>query len=361
MTTLLDPYQLADLTLPNRVVMAPMTRSRARTHVPDESTAKYYAQRASAGLIISEGTQISRQGQGYLWTPGIYSDAQLAGWRKVTAAVHQAGGRIFAQLWHTGRVSHTSLQENGKAPVSSVDTQISTKWPVFAYDEAGNPGQVQASPARKLTVEEIHAITQDYVQAAKNAISAGFDGVELHSAGCYLLDQFINGALNTRNDEYGGERIENRLRFVLEVVDAVSKAIGEDRVGIRVTPEGRIHDATAYPSEHETFLTLAAELSKRSIAYLHIFDMGVSAELLSGIRKAFRGTLIIAGDYTQDKAQAAIDAGQADLVAFGRSFIANPDLVERFRNGWPLAAADHVAFYGGDERGYTDFPAYSKP
>lgn len=361
MTTLLEPYQLADLTLSNRVVMAPMTRSRVRNHAPDESTAKYYAQRASAGLIISEGTQISRQGQGYLWTPGIHSDEQLAGWRKVTAAAHQAGGRIFAQLWHTGRMSHTSLQENGQAPVSSVDTQVSTKWPVFAYDEAGNPGQVQASPARKLTVEEIHAITQDYVQVAQNAIAAGFDGIEIHSAGCYLLDQFINGALNTRDDEYGGEMIENRLRFVLEVVDAVSKAIGGNRVGIRVTPEGRIHDATVYPSEHETFLTLAAELSKRNIAYLHIFDMGVSPELLSGIRKAFRGTLIIAGGYTQDEAQAAIDAGKADLVAFGRPYIANPDLVARFQNGWPLAVADHVAFYGGDERGYTDFPAYSKP
>lgn len=361
MTTLLEPYQLADLTLPNRVVMAPMTRSRARNHAPDESTARYYAQRASAGLIIAEGAQISHQGRGYLWTPGIYSDDQLAGWRKVTEAVHQAGGRIFAQLWHTGRMSHVSLQENGQAPVSSVDSQVSTKWPVFACDEAGNPGQIQASPARKLTVEEIHAITRDFVRAARNAIAAGFDGIELHSAGCYLLDQFINGGLNTRDDHYGGESIQNRLRFVLETVDAVSQAIGSNRVGTRITPEGRIHDAPAYPSEGETFLTLAEALSKRSIAYLHIFDMGVSPELLSGIRKAYRGTMIMAGDYTQDKAQAAIDAGTADLVAFGRPYIANPDLVERFRNGWPLAVAAHTDFYGGDDRGYTDFPPYTGP
>lgn len=341
--------------------MAPMTRSRAKNHAPDESTATYYAQRASAGLIIAEGAQISRQGQGYLWTPGIYSEEQLAGWRKVTEAVHQAGGRIFSQLWHTGRMSHISLQENGQSPVSSVDSQVSTKWPVFAYDAVGNPGQVQASTARKMSVEEINATTQDFVRAAQNAIAAGFDGIELHSAGCYLLDQFINGGLNTRDDEYGGESIQNRLRFVLETVDAVSQAIGSKRVGIRITPEGRIHDAPAYPSEHQTFLTLAEELSKRNIAYLHVFDMGISADLLAGIRKAYGGTLIIAGEYTQEKAQGAIDAGKADLVAFGRPYVANPDLVERFRHGWPLAVAEHAVFYGGDDRGYTDFPAYTAP
>ncbi|CAM2187669.1 N-ethylmaleimide reductase [Paraburkholderia sacchari] len=360
MASLFESYQLAGLALPNRVVMAPMTRSRARSHAPDDSTAQYYAQRASAGLIIAEGTQISRQGQGYLWTPGIYSDEQLAGWHRVTNAVHDAGGRIFAQLWHTGRMSHVSLQENGRAPLSSVDSQVSTNWPVFAYDEAGNPAQIQASPARKMTVEEIHATTGDYVRAAENAIAAGFDGIEIHSAGCYLLDQFINGALNTRDDEYGGEKIENRLRFVLQVVDAVSKAIGSTRVGIRITPEGRIHDATAYPSEHDTFVTLASELSKRNLAYLHIFDMGISPELLADMRRAYRGTLIIAGDYTKEKAQAAIDAGKADLVAFGRPYIANPDLVERFRNDWPLAVAEHTAFYGGDDRGYTDFSYYEE-
>lgn len=360
MSKLLEPYQLAGLDLSNRIVMAPLTRSRARDHAPTDSSATYYAQRASAGLIISEGTQISRQGQGYLWTPGIYSADQLAGWRKVTDAVHQAGGRIFAQLWHTGRMSHVSLQEGGQAPVSSVESQVSTKWPAFAYDDAGNPGQVQASPARKLEIAEIHAIIEDYVRAAKNADAAGFDGVELHSAGCYLLDQFINGGINTRDDEYGGESIANRLRFVLETVDAVAKALGNHRVGVRITPEGRIHDAPAYPSEPETFLTLADELSKRNIAYLHIFDMGIHPELLSEIRKAYRGTLIVAGDYTKEKAEAAIEAGKADLIAFGRPYIANPDLVERFRNGWPLAVADPAVFYGGDERGYTDFPRYEE-
>ncbi|MCK4141942.1 alkene reductase [Ralstonia pseudosolanacearum] len=358
MTKLFESYELSQLTLANRIVMAPMTRSRALGHAPTESTATYYAQRASAGLVITEGVPISPQARGFLWTPGIYTDEQVDGWRRVTEAVHQAGGRIYAQLWHVGRVSHTSLQENGQAPVSSVDSQVSTKWPVFAYDEVGNPGQTQASPARKLTVQEIHATIQDFVQAAQNAMTAGFDGIELHSAGGFLLDQFISGAINTRDDEYGGERIANRLRFVLEIVDAVSKAIGSHRVGIRITPEGRLHDAEAYPSEHETFLTLAAELSKRNIAYLHIFDMGVSPELLSGIRKAFQGTLIIAGGYTHDKAQATIEGGKADLVAFGRPYIGNPDLVERLRNGWPLVEAGHEAFYGGSDHGYIDFPAY---
>ncbi|WP_024302632.1 alkene reductase [Pseudogulbenkiania sp. MAI-1] len=357
MTTLLEPYQLADLTLPNRVVMAPMTRSRSQNHAPNESTATYYAQRASAGLIIAEGAPISLQGRGYLWTPGIYTQEQLDGWRKVTDAVHQAGGRIFVQLWHTGRMSHVTLQENGQAPVSSVDTQV-VNWPVFAYDEAGNPGQVPASPARRLSVEEIHRITEDFVRAASNAMAAGFDGIELHSAGAYLLDQFINGGINTRDDEYGGESIQNRLRFVLETVDAVSQAIGSKRVAIRISPEARIHDGPAYPSERETFLTLAEELSKRSLAYLHINDMGVSSELLAGIRRVYRGTLMIAGEYTQEKAQKAIESGVVDLVAFGRPYIANPDLVERFRNGWPLAVAEHAVFYGGDDRGYTDFPPY---
>lgn len=360
MTTLLEPYQLAGLTLPNRVIMAPMTRSRALNHTPNESTATYYAQRASAGLVITEGAPISQQGRGYLWTPGIYTTEQLEGWRKVTEAVHKAGGRIYVQLWHVGRMSHVSLQEDGQAPVSSVDTQV-VNWPVFAYDGAGRPGQIPASPARRLSVDEIHRITDDFAHAASNAIAVGFDGVELHSAGAYLFDQFINGGINTRTDEYGGESVDNRLRFLLETVDAVAKSIGSQRVGVRISPEARIHDGPAYASERQTFLTLAEELSTRNLAYLHINDMGVSPEMLAGIRRVYRGTLIIAGEYTQGKAQKAIESGAVDLVAFGRPYIANPDLVERFHNGWPLAVADHAAYYGGDERGYTDFQPYTKP
>lgn len=340
--------------------MAPMTRSRAVNHVPDETTATYYAQRASAGLIITEGAPISPQGRGYLWTPGIYTSEQLNGWRKVTQAVHKAGGRIYVQLWHVGRMSHVSLQEGRQAPVSSVDTRV-LNWPVFAYDETGRPGQVAASPARRLTVDEIHSITEDFVRAATNATAVGFDGIELHSAGAYLLDQFINGSINTRDDDYGGKSIQNRLRFVLETVDAVVKAVGSHRVAIRISPEARIHDGPAYPSERETFLTLAQELSKRNLSYLHINDMGISREMLAGIRRAYRGTLIIAGEYTQERARKAIESGVVDLVAFGRPYIANPDLVERFHNRWPLAVAEHAAFYGGNERGYTDFPPYTKP
>ncbi|QOL13458.1 alkene reductase [Dickeya dianthicola] len=357
MTKLFEPYKLPGTALENRIVMAPMTRSRAKNNAPDDSTATYYAQRASAGLIISEGAVVSPQGRGYLWTPGIYSDDQLAGWRKVTQAVHDAGGKIYVQLWHVGRMSHVSFQEDGQAPVSSTESQV-VNWPVFAYDENGNPAQIPASRARALTVDEIHGITDDFVRAAKNAIAVGFDGVELHSAGAYLFDQFINGGLNTRTDEYGGESIDNRLRFLLETVDAIAREIGGERIGVRISPDARIHDGPAYPSERETFLTLAARLSERKIGYIHINDMGASEDIQIGIRKAFQGTLILCGEYTLERANQALADDRADLIAFGRPFIGNPDLVERLRNGWPLAEAGHDAFYGGDDHGYIDFPSY---
>jgi N-ethylmaleimide reductase len=360
MPSIFDTYDLAGLPLANRIVMAPMTRSRAvNDDAADEMTATYYAQRASAGLIISEGTQISRQGQGYLWTPGIYTPVQIEGWRKVTSAVHAKGGKIFAQLWHVGRSSHVSLQENYAAPVSSVDTQVSERWPVFAYDRTGKPSQVPASAARALTIPEIHAIIEEFAQAARNAVAAGFDGIELHSAGAYLPDNFINGAINTRTDEYGGPKIENRLRFVLETMDAMIAAIGAGKVAIRISPEGRIKDNLPYKDERETFLTLASELSKRGIAFIHINDQDISRAMFEGIRKAFDGTLLITGGLTKESAQKLLDEDMVDLVGFGRPFIGNPDLVERLQKNWPLAVEDKRFHHGGGKQGYIDYPNYS--
>ncbi|RXO32728.1 alkene reductase [Salmonella enterica] len=357
MNALFSPHALPALELPNRIVMAPMTRSRAVTESPDDATAEYYAQRASAGLIITEGAVISPEARGYLWTPGIYTTGQIAGWKKVTDRVHAKGGRIFAQLWHVGRMSHTSLQPDGQLPVSSVCSR-SLNWPVFAWDENGRPAQVTASPARQLTVDEIHRITDEFVLAATSAQEAGFDGVELHAAGAYLFDQFINGGINTRSDSYGGAETHNRLRFLLETVDAVVAATGRERVGVRISPEARIHDGPAYEDEFNTFVTLAKALSSRGIAYLHINEMGTSQRMLDAVRQAFSGTLILAGEYTREKALATLEAGGADLIAFGRPFIGNPDLVERFRNDWPLTVADRETYYGGDEHGYTDFAPF---
>jgi 2,4-dienoyl-CoA reductase-like NADH-dependent reductase (Old Yellow Enzyme family) len=357
MNKLFKPYDLGGLELPNRIVMAPMTRSRTRSECPDELTAEYYAQRASAGLIITEGAVISPEARGYLWTPGIYTTGQLLGWKKVTSRVHEAGGRIFVQLWHVGRMSHTSLQPDGQLPVSSVCTQA-LNCRVFAHDEDGSPAQMMASPARQLTRDEIHRITDEYVLAATGAKKAGFDGVEIHAAGTYLFDQFINAGINTRKDLYGGSSRQNRLRFLLETVDAVIAAVGRERVGVRISPEARIHDGPAYDDEYQTYIALAQALSSRGIAYLYVNEMGTSQRMLNGVRETFAGTLILAGEYTYEKASATIRSQGADLIAFGRPYIDNPDLVERFRNQWPLTEADREMYYGGNARGYTDFPVW---
>ncbi len=359
MSLLFEPFQVGRLTLPNRIAMAPMTRSRALDNAPNADTATYYAQRASAGLIISEGVVVSEQARGYLWTPGIHTEDQIAKWQDVTQAVHGAGGRIYAQLWHVGRMSHVSFQPGGALPVSSVNTQVSAEWPVFAFDENGEPGQIRPSPARRLEIDEIREIIEDFVHASENAIAAGFDGVELHSAGAYLFDQFINEAINKREDEYGGVSIENRLRFLLETVDAISDRIGHQRIAVRVSPEGRLKDGFAYPSEHETFLQLAAALSQRQIAYLHINDRGISRKLLAGIRNEFKRPLMITGELTKHKANELLDSGLVDLVGFGRLFIGNPDLVERLLHDWPLVDAEKETYYGGDSSGYIDFPPYA--
>jgi N-ethylmaleimide reductase len=355
---LLQPFRLGVLTLPNRVVMAPLTRNRA-THgsdVPNELAATYYRQRASAGLIVSEGTQISQQGQGYVWTPGMYSDAQIDGWRRATDAVHEAGGRIFAQLWHVGRISHVSLQPNGGAPVAPSAIRASTR----TFIESGF---AEVSEPRALETAEIPGIVADFAKAAANAKRAGFDGVELHGANGYLIDQFLRDGTNKRTDAYGGS-VENRARFALEVVDAVAKVWPASRVGIRIAPVSPANDiADSNPAA--IFGHLAAKLSERKIAYIHVVegatqgDRNIAPFDWAALRRGFSGAYIANNGYTREMAIGALAADNVDLVAFGRPFIANPDLVERLRRGAELAAGDRATFFGGGAKGYTDYPALS--
>ncbi|QAA93206.1 alkene reductase [Pollutimonas thiosulfatoxidans] len=363
MKTLFTDYDLSGLQLTNRIVMAPMTRSRTADTVPDEETARYYAQRAGAGLIVTEGAQVSRQGVGYLFTPGIYMKEQAAGWKKVTRAVHEQGGKIFSQLWHVGRISHASLHENGVSPVGPT-SKMAENTTSFAYDENGNPGSVQVSRPRPLLTSEIKSTVQDFANAAEKAMEAGFDGVEVHGANGYLIEQFINAGINDRDDQYGGGTIGGRLRFALEVVEAVVAQVGAGRVGLRISPFNRTFDMPAFEGEGETWIALAHELSKRSLAYVHISNRDAltanqeGSVFLRRFRVAYAGTLILAGLYTKEAAQRDVREGLTDLVAFGRPFISNPDLVERLKNDWPVTIPDPSTFYGGDHVGYTDYPVY---
>jgi N-ethylmaleimide reductase len=367
MPSLFEPFNLGPVRLANRIVMAPMTRSRARNTAlaPDADTALYYAQRAGAGLIVSEGAVMSMEGRGWAFAPGIHTPAQIDGWRGVTEAVHAKGSVAFAQLWHAGRSSHVSLQKDRRVPVSSVGTRAAGVV-AYGFDETGKPAHLAQSKARALNVEEIHHITAEFVQAARNAISAGFDGIELHAADGYIFEQFINGALNTRDDVYGGASIANRLRFTLETVDAIAAAIGCERTGIRLSPSGRYNDMHPFEGEAETWLMLAGELSRRGLAYAHVVDqtmMGKSpipADFMAKFRRAYGGTLIAAGGYLKRNGQEALDAGAADLIAIGKPFIANPDLVERLRNDWPLAAIYRGTIYDGGSHGYTDYPTFEE-
>lgn len=365
MSALFEPFDLAGLPLKNRVVMAPMTRARAIDTVPDDLTVLYYSQRASAGLIISEGAPVSVEGCGYLFNPGLYTAEQAAGWRRVTDAVHARGGRIFAQLWHVGRVSHVSLQTDGRAPVSSAASLGEGVW-AFGRDENGAAATLAASPPRALETDEVARITQDFVRAARMAMEAGFDGVELHGANGYLFEQFVNGALNQREDIYGGS-IENRLRFMLETLDAIAAQIGNHRLGVRVSPFGRLYGMEPYADEAETWVRLAAEFEKRALAYVHLSDQltigaeKMPADFAAQFRKTYTGTLIAAGGFTKESAQQALRSGELDLIAFGRPFIANPDLVERMENDWPINHADRATWYGASgAAGYTDYPTWAE-
>ncbi|MDB5877519.1 MAG: alkene reductase [Variovorax sp.] len=373
MSSLFTPFLLGGLALPNRIVMAPLTRSRAKNDAADALTALYYTQRATAGLIVSEGTPISREGQGYLFNPGIFTADQVTGWRSVTDSVHSVDGRMFAQLWHVGRVSHTSLQPDGRAPVSASD-RVANGALAFARDAAGEPAFVAASQPRALSTEDVRRIVEDFAQAAQNAIDAGFDGVEIHGANGYLHEQFLNPHVNDRTDRYTGLTIAGRIAFTLEVVDAVASRIGPSRVGIRISPYGRLFDMPAYDETEATYLALASELASRRIAYLHVmdqsgFDTGAMTvdslppqrPFWKKLRKAFSsGAIILAGGMTRERAEALIDEGTIDLAAFGQAFIGNPDLVRRLRDGLPLATPDKSTFYGGDAKGYTDYPPYGE-
>ncbi|MBB3119024.1 alkene reductase [Pseudoduganella violacea] len=361
--TLFQPLQLGALTLPNRIVMPPMTRSRASQpgDEANELMAAYYAQRASAGLIVSEGTNIAPLGKGYAWTPGVHTPAQVAGWRKVTDAVHAAGGRIFAQLWHVGRLSHTSLL-GGQQPVSSSPLQAKGVNVFIAGDDGSTPGFVQASEPRALSVAEIAEVVEQYRAAARNALAAGFDGVELHGANGYLVNQFIDSNANTRTDAYGGS-LENRLRFLGEVAQALIAAMGDaSRVGIRLAPlttqNGCVDD-----DPETTYLAAAKLLGELGVGYIHIAEADwddaplMPLEFKWKLREVYSGVLIYAGKYTAERAREALAAGWADLIAFGRPFVANPDLPERLRTGAPLAQHDRATLFGGGAAGLTDYPA----
>jgi len=354
--TLLEPYTLHDLVLQNRVVMAPLTRSRSgKQRIPNDLMAKYYSQRASAGLIISEATSISVQGLGMSDTPGIYTDPMVEGWKKITRAIHAKGGAVFMQLWHCGRVSHSSFH-HGELSVAPSAIKLDTE-----FTHTPNGKEPTETP-RALAVDEIPGVIEDYRFAAERAKQAGFDGVEIHSANGYLLDQFLQSKANERTDGYGGS-LRNRYRLLDEVVQAVLSVWPSHRVGVRISPNGVFNDMGS-PDFREQFTYAARQLDQLDLAYLHVMDgldfgfHGLGDPMtLNDFRNVFHGPLIGNCGYDQLKAEAAIHNGHADLIAFGRPFISNPDLVERYRNGWAIAPdPDPSARYQSGEEGYTDFP-----
>lgn len=354
---LYSSYRLGKVELKNRIVMSPMTRSRALNNIPNDLMAEYYGQRSGAGLIITEGTSPSPNGLGYSRIPGIFSPDQTEGWKKVTAAVHNGGSKIFVQLMHTGRVGHPlNLPEEAEVIAPSALKSTGQMWT--------DQKQHQDFPEpREMTIDDIVKTRNEYVKAARNAVAAGFDGVELHGANGYLLEQFISPSSNIRKDNYGGS-IENRSRFVLETVKAVADAIGKERTGIRLSPYGVSNGLQLYPEIDAAYKYLAEKLNAIGIAYIHIVDhssMGapaVSTELKRDIRKIFKNSLILSGGYDFARAETDVKSGHADLIAFGRPFISNPDLPERLINEYPLASPDMSTFYTADSKGYTDYPVY---
>lgn len=354
-STLFQPYPLGPLTLANRIVMAPLTRNRAGAGLaPSPLAATYYAQRASAGLIITEATQISAQAQGYQDTPGLYTQDQIDGWRKVTDAVHARGGRIFVQLWHVGRISHVDLQPGNAAPVSASAIRAQTK--TFVHN-----GFVDVSEPRALEIDELPAIVNDFRQAAANAIAAGFDGVEVHGANGYLLEQFIKDGANQRTDAYGGS-IENRARLLLEVTAAVAAEIGADRTGVRLSPVSPANAIATISDPQRQYDYIVDQLSALRVVYLHVVEGATGGQRnvapfdYDGLRRRFTGTYLANNGYDLELANAHLAGGKADLFAFGRAFISNPDLVERLKTGAPLNALNPATLYGGGAEGYTDYP-----
>jgi N-ethylmaleimide reductase len=344
--------------LRNRIVMAPMTRCRAIRNIPNDLMALYYGQRADAGLIITEGTSPSPNGLGYARIPGIFSKQQVEGWKKTTAAVHEKGGKIFVQLMHTGRISHLLNMPAGAQVIAP--SAVKAAGQMWTDTE-----QMQDYPVPKeMTADDIIHTKAEYVTAAKNAMEAGFDGVELHGANGYLLEQFLSPISNMRSDNYG-DSIENRCRFVIEVVKAVADETGKGKTGIRLSPYGVASDMPHYPLIDLTYKYLSEQLNDLSIAYIHLVDhsaMGapvVPKEIKKMIRHNFKNTMIMCGGYNKEKAEADIESGLCDLVAFGRPFINNPDLVERLKSNWPLSQELHAdLFYSADEKGYADYPKH---
>jgi N-ethylmaleimide reductase len=359
MPSLYEPLLVGSMPLANRVVMAPLTRDRAPGQAPTALMAEYYAQRADpvtgAGLIVSEATQICPEGQGYFDTPGIHSDEQAAGWRRVTEAVHARGGSIVVQLWHVGRISHTSLQPGGVAPVSSTARASGTKtFTARGFEDTSAP--------RALRTDEMPGVVQSYRRAAERAIEAGFDGVEVHGANGYLIDQFLRDSINDRTDAYGGS-IENRARLLVEVMTAITAAIGGGRTGLRLSPVTPSNGAGPDSDPQALMAHVMAQLAPLKLAYLHVIEgqtggaRDVAPFDYEAMHRAFSGAWMVNNGYTKDMAEDAVASGRADLVAFGRGFIANPDLTRRLREGATWNTLNRETLYGGGAEGYTDYPA----
>jgi N-ethylmaleimide reductase len=355
MEKLFAPFEKGSLKLKNHLVMAPMTRSRAIDNLPNELMATYYAQRSGAGLIVTEGTSPSPEGLGYARIPGIYSEAQVAGWKKVTDAVHQNGSKIFLQLMHTGRIAHVDNVPGGLQPVGPSDIRAAGE--IFT----DSLGMQQHSAPVALTLEAVSRVIADFVNASKNAVLAGFDGAELHGANGYLLEQFLNPNVNNRTDQYGGNLI-NRSRLIVEITEAIAAEIGPDKVGIRFSPFSQISDQGSYDTEevHQTYIYLASQLDKIGIAYIHLStNPDIPGQTYKAIRAAFHNTIIFCNGLTQESAEAILQDNSADLVAFGRGFLANPDFVNRIEKNVPLNDVDFNTFYAPGEQGYTDYPLYT--
>ncbi|VAW53633.1 NADH:flavin oxidoreductase/NADH oxidase [hydrothermal vent metagenome] len=350
-----EAYDLSGIKLKNRLVMSPMTRSRAVNNIPNDLMAKYYSQRAGAGLIITEGVAPSANGLGYPRIPGIYNQKQIQGWKKITDAVHEKGGKIFIQLMHTGRVSHPeNMEENTTILAPSA---IAAAGEMYTDSKGMQPLPVP----KEITLKEIEQAQLEYVKAAENAITAGFDGVELHGANGYLIDQFINTGSNTRTDVYGGNMV-NRCRFAIEVAQKVVNAIGENRTGIRLSPYGTYNDMALFDGMENTFEYLAEELAKLRLSYAHIVDHSsqgapeVTDTVKRKIQKSFGGNIIASGGLDKEKAELILEQQKGDLVAFGQAFLANPDLVNKFKNNLPLNSPNYDFFFTPGEKGYTDYP-----
>lgn len=370
--SLLSPITIGDMRLPNRVLMAPLTRLRSADMpdgkkniggLPTPLMAEYYSQRASAGMIITEATDISPQAKGYAGAPGIFNTAQIAGWKMIADSVHAKGGRISMQLWHTGLVSHHSLQPSNAKPMSASAVDLGENGRTSLKDENGKVYREQTTPTREMTNFEIKQTIDDFAQAARNAVQAGMDFVELHAAHGYLIHQFLYPSVNQRSDEYGGT-LQNRMRFLQEILTAVTNAIGNEKVGIRISPLGSFNGVEA--GSEDDALAIIKLIDSFNLAYLHISEpdwaggQPLSTEFRQKIRETYHGVIIGAGAYTAEKGDGLIRGGLIDAVAFGRSFIANPDLVERFAKNAPLNKPNPATFYGGNEKGYTDYPFLTK-